>query len=591
MTTPAAALASAAIAANEASGAAAARAQQRVEELCAAAIRALSGERDLHFRARRLHRGNKALPLFGPHLQPSLEDDDFGSFRGAADGIALRLALSDAALHRSLIPGDPVQRWVFELLEQCRVEAMAPTDMPGVAHNLRHRFDAWSLAFYNSGLTDTVRGMLLYTVAQVCRSRVTGLPVLEATEDFIEGARMRLAPRIGHALAGLRRERFDQAAYAPHALAIAAEVLALMRADAAQAGEDSEIDLEAQDNKLGGFALLVDFDAEAELAIVEPQVGASRVLSDADDGYRVFTKAHDREDRAASLVRAEQLHENRERLDQRIAAQGVNLGRLTRQLKALLAQPQRDGWDDDQEAGRIDGRRLARLVSSPTERRLFRLEHQEPVADAVLAFLIDCSGSMRQHIESVAMLVDVMVRALEQAGVPAEVLGFTTAAWNGGRAQRDWQRAGRPRHPGRLNEVQHLVFKTADQGWRRARRDIGALFKADLFREGIDGEAVDWACNRLEARDEARRLLVVISDGCPMDGATALANDEQYLDQHLREVVARRSAPGGTEIYGLGVGQDLSPYYDHCTALDLAHDHGNAMFDEVVQMLSARRRR
>ncbi len=573
---------------------AAARAQQRVEELCAASIRALSGLPDLHFRARRLHQGNRLLPLFGPHLQPSLEDDDFASFRGAADGIALRLALSDAALHRSLIPADAQQRWVFELLEQIRVEALAPADMPGLLHNLRHRFEAWSMAFYNSGLTDTVRGMLLYTVAQVCRSRVTATPVLEATEDFIESSRMRLAPRIGHALAGLRRERFDQVAYAPHALAIAAELLLLMQ-EAEPPGEGdasaAEQDQAEQSARQRGFTLLVDFDGELETGTSQVQVGESRVFSDADGGYRVFTTAYDREDRAASLVRPAQLLEYREHLDKRIAAQAVNLGRLARQLKALLAQPVRDGWDDDQEVGRIDGRRLARLVSSPSERRLFRVEHQEPVADAVLAFLIDCSGSMRQHIEAVATLVDLMVRALEQAGVATEVLGFTTGTWNGGRARRDWQRAGRPRHPGRLNEAQHLVFKSADQGWRRARRDLAALLKSDLFREGIDGEAVDWACQRLADRDEPRRLLVVISDGCPMDGATALANDAQYLDRHLREVVARRSAPGGTEIYGLGVGLDLSACYDHCTALDLSQALDSAMFDELVQMLAGRRRR
>lgn len=587
-------MAGAGVAGGAAGPQAAARAQQRVEELCAASIRAISGERDLHFRARRLHRGGQALPLFGPHLQPSLEDDDFGSFRGAADGIALRLALSDAALHRSVMPADPVRRWVFELLEQCRVEALAPADMPGLARNLRHRFEAWSLAFYRSGLTETDHGMLLYTVAQVVRAKVTAQPVVELTEDLIEAMRMKLAPRLGHSLAALRRARFDQAAYAAHALAIAAEVDAMLQQEAAArraAGGSEAQDKVETDARQRAFSLLVDFDAEVEEGIAVVDIGASRALSDAAGGYRVFSTAYDREDRAASLVRAAQLDEFRARLDQRIAGQGINLGRLSRQLGALLSSPARDGWDDDQESGRIDGRRLARLVSSPAERRLFRIERQLPVADAVVGFLIDCSGSMRQHIEAVATMVDVFVRALELAGVPSEVLGFSTGAWNGGRAQRDWQRAGRQRHPGRLNEVQHLVFKDADQPWRRSRRGIAALLKADLFREGIDGEAVDWACNRLAARGLPRQLLVVISDGCPMDGATALANDAQYLDQHLREVVARRSALGGCEIYGLGVGLDLSVYYDRCTALDLSAPLGNPAFDEVVAMLAGRRRR
>lgn len=566
---------------------AAARARQRVEEVCAATIRALCGESGLHFRARRLHRGEQALPLFGPHLQPSLEHDDFGSFRGAADAIALRLRLSDAALHRRLCPADPLQRWVFELLEQCRVEALAPVAMPGVAHNLHHRFEAWSQHFQHSGLADSARGVLLYTVAQVGRSRVGGQPVVPGAEALIEATRMAIAPRLGHALAGLRHTRFDQAAYAVHALAIAEAIDGMLRDEAQDEGDTAKRG--DADPRRAGFSLLLDFDAEVEDGIAAVASADSRVPVEAAGGYRIFTTAHDREHRAAALVRPALLDEYRTRLDRRIAGQGLNLGRLARRLKALLARPERDGWDDEQDAGLIDGRRLARLISSPQERRLFRSERHDPVADAVVCFLVDCSGSMRQHIEPVAMLIDVFVRALEQAGVPSEVLGFTTGAWNGGRAQRDWLHAGRPRHPGRLNERCHLVFKDADQPWRRARRDIAALLKGDLFREGIDGEAVDWACHRLAGRDEARQLLIAVSDGCPMDGATALANHEQYLDQHLRQVVERRSRPGGTEIYGLGVGLDLSPYYGRCTALDLSTALGNAAFDEIVTMLAGRR--
>ena len=267
------------------------------------------------------------------------------------------------------------------------------------------------------------------------------------------------------------------------------------------------------------------------------------------------------------------------------------MARLARELKALLSQPQRDGWDSAREEGLIDGRRLAQLVASPTERRLFRVEREEPAADCVLGFLIDCSGSMKQHIEAVAMLVDVFVRALEQAGVASEVLGFSTGAWNGGRARRDWQRAGRPAKPGRLNERCHMVFKAADTTWRRARPDIAALLHAEAFREGIDGEAVDWACERLNARDETRRILVVISDGCPMDGATHLANDLQFLDRHLRQVVMRHEREGRIGIFGVGVGLDLSPYYSRSQALELSSLHGHAVFRDMLAMLGGGVRR
>ena len=528
------------------------------------------------------------MPVHAAHLHPSPEHDDFGSFRGAADGMALRLAWSDAVLHKHLCPVDAVARVVFELLEQIRVEAMAPVSMPGLVRNLRHRHEQWSLAFHHSGLTETAKGILLYTVAQICRARVTAQPVLDATEGVIEATRMSLAPLLGQDLAGLRRHRADQAAYGRHALAIA-HAVAMAIHEAGVGGEDNDasvLDDEKDERKL--FSLWMDFEDEPDDGVITAGTGHSRVLAEADDGYRVFTTAYDVEVKAATLVRAALLKEYRERLDRRIAAQGLNVARLARQIKAVLAVDSRNEWEGSQEEGSIDGRRLSQLVASPAERRLFRIERQEPATDCVVSFLIDCSGSMKQHIETVAMLVDVFARALEQAGVSSEVLGFTTGAWNGGRALSDWQRARRPAHPGRLNEACHMVFKDADTPWRRARPDIAALLKSDLFREGIDGEAVDWACARLQGRSEGRRLLIVISDGSPTDSATQLANDAHYLDHHLVEAVARHEQRGAVEIYAAGVGLDLSPYYAHSRVIDAAASLRNEVFSEIVAMIARR---
>jgi cobaltochelatase CobT len=567
----------------------AARRQQRIEELCAASIRALTGERELHFRARRLHRGARALPLPAPHLHPSLERDDFASFRGAADGQALRISLSDAALHRRLCPTERFERLVFELLEQFRVEALAPEAWPGVRHNLAHRFERWTFEFLHSRVFESQLGIVLFTLAQVCRTRVTAQAMPEAAVDPIEATRGPLVGLIGHELAGLRRDRAEQAAYAQHALAIGAKVNALLEADGPQAGDDAASD-EALD-PASSLALSIDFDAEPDDGIARVETGASRVLAASADGYRVFTRAYDRELEPTSLVRAALLREYRERLDARVLAQGINRQRLARELQALLARPDTDDWDSAQDEGLIDGRRLAQLVASPAERRLFRSPRMMPRAHCVVGILIDCSGSMKAQIDSVAVLVDVLARALEEAGATSEVLGFTTQAWNGGRAARDWQRAGCPRHPGRLNEACHLVFKNADTPWRRARASIAALYKADLFREGIDGEAVEWACARLARRDEERRILLVVSDGSPMDSATQRTNDRFYLDHHLRDVVQRHSERGGVEIAGLGVGLDLSPYYERSRALDLAALPGNAVFREVIDLLAGRGRR
>lgn len=570
---------------NKAASTAATRHQQCIDDLCAASIRALSDDDALHFRGRRLYRGAQALPPFAPHLSPMPEVDDFGSFRGSADAMALRLRFSDAPLHRSLRPAEPLPRMLFEMLEQFRVEALAPRDMPGMMHNLRHRFEAWSMAFHHSGLTETAKGILLYTVAQICRSRVTAQPVVEATEDTIEATRMAIAPSLGAGLAGLRRTRGDQAAYARHALDIAQTVAAML---SVHDEDDAAADIDADaDGKPNQFNFWMNFDGDLDEGFSTASAGSSQLLEGPGNGYRVFTRAYDTQVQAASLVRAALLQEYRKRLDQRIEKQGIQVARLARDLQAVLATPRRDGWQGGQEEGYIDGRQLNQLIASPSERRLFRVEQHAPVPDCGVSFLIDCSGSMREHIEAVAVLVDVMVRALDQIGVASEVLGFTTNAWNGGRARRDWLRAGRPGHPGRLNEACHMVFKDGDTSWRRARQSMAALLKADLFREGVDGEAVEWAAQRLVARCDGRRLLLVISDGSPTDGATALANDAHYLDHHLSDVVARLQAQGEVEVYGVGVGLDLSPYYRQCRAFDLSASVSNEVFREIVAMIAA----
>jgi cobaltochelatase CobT len=565
-----------------------ARRQERVEALCAASARALSAQPDLQFRGQRLHRGRKLLPFAAPHLFPLHGEAGFSAFRGAADAIALRLRHSDTPLHQRLWPADPVERMLFELLEQYRAESLVSPQMPGVRRNLRHAFEAWSLAFHHAGLTDTAHGLLLYTVAQMCRARVFGEAVLEDTEDLLEATRAGIGPLLGAALAGLRRARADQAAYAVHALDIARTVAELLRNSQAEAGASAAIgDSELQ----AAFALLMDSAVQSSTNFATAISGRSRLLAGAADAYRVFTRQYDRERRASDCVRAELLAEYREQLEQRIAGMGVNLHRLARTLQSLLAHPQPDGWDHAQEEGLIDGRRLSQLVASPTERRLFRNQPMAARADCVVTVLVDCSGSMRQHAPMLAALLDLWIRALEMAGVPSEVLGFTTASWSGGRAQRDWQRAGRPEHPGRLNELCHLVFKDADTRWRHARQGLAALLKPDLFREGVDGEAVLWAARRLAARDEARKILLVVSDGSPMDSATQLANDPHYLDHHLRDVARSIEQSGICELLGVGVALDLSPWYSRSHVLDLEAVSANGLLGELTALIARQVRR
>jgi len=565
--------------------------QQRAEELSAATLRAMSGDASLHFRGGHLHQGGHLLPLHAPHLRIDTGAVDYADCRALADAVALHLRYTDKALHESLRPADGIERLVFEWLEQLRVETLVDAALPGQVHNLRHRFERWARDYHRAGLTRGQLGMLMYTLAQMCWSRLTGYPVLEETEEMIEGMRAGLAEPLGTALAGLRRRRGDQAAYAVHALAIAKHVaseLPPLRRDE----DDAESEADEDDDARRRFRLLLNFEGEAESVIAKAETGESRVFGESEDGYRVFTRAHDTEVEAASLVRRALLREFRERLDQRVAAQGINLRRLARELRSLLAVPHRDGWLFDEEEGRIDGRRLSRLVTSPTERRLFRQDRFQPAADdCLVSLLVDCSGSMKNNVEAVATLADILLRAFEMAGIRSELLGFTTGAWNGGRPHREWLAAGSPPAPGRLNEACHMVFKPLDRPWRRARAGIAALLKADLFREGIDGEAVDWACERLLAHEARRRILIVISDGCPNDAATRRANDAFYLDNHLKEVVARREQQGAVEVLGLGVGLDLSPFYRRCLAIDLSAMLDNAVFHEILQLIVGRHRR
>jgi cobaltochelatase CobT len=566
-----------------------ARAQQRVDDLCGAAIRALTGDPDLHLRARTLYRGQQRIAFHAPHLRTDPARDELADHRGAADGMALRLSLCDPAVHRVYCPADPIERLLFELLEQLRVESLAPTHRPGMARNLTHRFTAWSLHYYHAGLADSEVGLLLYAVAQMAWARVNSRAVLQETEDLLEPTRAGIAPIVGKELAALKRHRRDQASYAQAALRIARRVRELI--EDARLGLADRAAAKPLDEELAALQWFVRFDAAEDEAVATVATGRSEAFEATGSRYRVFTDRYDHEAEAAGLLRPAHLRELRERLDERLREQAINRPRLVRRLAALFARPVRDDWVFGEEEGHVDGRRLAQLISSPAERAVFQRERYESRPDAVVGFLIDCSGSMKQHAEAVALLVETLTRALERLGVPTEVLGFTTRAWNGGRAQADWISAGRPRHPGRLNELLHLVFKSADTPWPRARPALAALLKVDLYREGVDGEAVDWACARLAGREQARRVLVVISDGCPMDTATNLANDAFYLDNHLKNVLAGHERRGEVEVYGLGVGLDLSPYYPRCLALDLAEGLSNQLLDEVVQLLAGRRRR
>lgn len=564
--------------------------QQQLEELCAATLRALSGERRVRYRGGRLEVQERYFPVHAPHLHPNPEHDESLAWRGVADSLALRLKHSDQALVRQVLPTQPIARLVFELLEQLRVESLVADCHPGARRNMLRRFEQWSQQFLDAGHTEGHIGLLLFTLAQMSWILLCGGRTGEQTEMLIEAPRLSLLGHFGAAFGLMRRCRHDQPAFTEHALLIAAKAQALIEhLDTERLGDDESNASEVVEKVHLAFALLldVDQDGEGEISSSIDTHGNPRGSNDTFS-YQVFSREHDCEHDTTSLVRPDLLRELRQRLDRRLAAQGLNLPRLAKRLGALLAAPRRDGWAFAQTEGQIDAGRLSRLIISPEQREIFRHELERPHSDCLVTLLIDNSGSMRNHIESIALLADAFSRALELAGARSEILGFTTGQWNGGRPLKRWRALGQPANPGRLNELSHVVYKNAETSWRRARPSIAALLKSDLFREGIDGEALLWARQRLLQREARRRILIVISDGCPMDSATHQTNQQDILDLHLKQVTRQIEQEGTVELYALGVGLDLSAYYHRSLELDLSRSLDNAVFDEVLRLLSGR---
>lgn len=556
--------------------------QQQVEELCGATVRASANEPGFHFRARRPEINGRPSGIRAPHLQPDLQHDDLRSFRGAADGIALRLRYSDMALHRSLIPTTPTGELLFELMEQLRVETFAT--LKGTQANVQHRFRRWCAHFCASQLTETHVGLLVYTIAQVVWSRLSGQPVEESTEGLIEPQRMMLAPHIGTDLAGLRRHRQHQANYAAHALGIVQvidELVQVLDSPEKQTENAKEI---AKTINTFGLILYPDEGEDGHKPGVSHANAHTGLMAQLAH-YRIFSRQYDREVAADTLIQPQQRTSLRLQLDEQIRSQGVNTHRLARELSKVLTIPSNDGWQSGEESGQIDGRRLPRLITSPDDHRVFQQPKTRPVSHSTVTFLMDNSGSMKAHAPAIAMFLELFTKALEQTGTPTEVLGFSTRSWQGGKLYKEWMRQGKPENPGRLCELQHIVYKDADTAYRRARQAFATLLKPDIYKEGVDGEALLWAADRLLKRSAQRRILIVLSDGCPMETATHLTNDEQYLDNHLVQVAGMLQARADLELYALGFGLDLSRYYRNSLALDLPEPLENKVFMDVIRLL------
>ncbi len=560
-----------------------ARRVQECDRLCVAGVHALTGLPRIRRRGHHWYADGTRLAMPAPTLHPRATDDGWADFRGAADSVAGHLNLTDESTYAQQAPsGATTAALIFAVLEQVRIESLIPPTLPGVRRNVTARHTNWVRQVIARGLTESERALHVLAVDLTARVHVLGAPMDDDLADLVEGTRWGLAGQIGADLRALRHLVRDQQAYGECARRIADAVAARLHTDDVPATEETDDERETSD----GFSLLAGF--EADEATPQAAAGQSRALADAADGYAVFTRAYDQVVPAGRVARQAVLRRRRHELDELVREHGPFVPGLARRLQALLSAPVDAGWDDQQESGVIDGRRLAGLVSDPSNHHIFRRPAPRIRPHTSVTLLLDLSGSMRTHAAYIAVLVDTVCRALDRAGILHEVLGFTTSTWQGGKSRAAWESHGHTRHPGRLADVRHIVLKDSSVSWRRSRDDLAAILVPEIYREGVDGEALAWAAGRAAAIDSERHVIVALTDGSPSERSTALANDEHYLGHHLRQVVDDVTARPGFAVVALGLGLDLSPYYDHARVVhdsDVAAVHSG--ITDLLTLLQA----
>lgn len=549
------------------------RSQRRLDRVASAGLRAVAAEPKAEIRGRRLEVDEAPYLIVVPYLALVGTDpvDDPGDVvgdagevtvrRGVMDGLGLRIRHSDRELHHELSPRPILQRIIFDIAEQFRCESLADPALPGIGLNTSAAFDRWSGAAMGARVAETGVGLLVFTITHMLRARLLRVPTSESVDEVIEVTRGNLGRLVGHALKQLPSTAHSQRAFAEPAAEIARLVAEMV--------EDAETSVDEVPESVTNNALLIpiDWDLLDELSADGSSDG---LASGPDERYHVFTSAYDTLRTGAELYREPVLRDLRNELDGHVAAQAVSVARLAQRLQTLFPVAVADGWSGGEEDGPLDPTRMAQLVADPLNPLVHRRERFRPISDATITFLIDTSGSMKaQRYESVAVLVDTLARALEMVGATSEVLGFTTGAWGGGEVMADWRAAGSPADPGRLNKVEYVVYKHADQRWRQARLAIAAMLRTDHYREGVDGEAIEWAYGRLLQRSERSKALVIISDGAPMDAATASNNRDGFLSDHLRSVARRIEHDGRVQLGAVGIDQQLDDYIARSISLDL----------------------
>ena len=545
--------------------------------------------------------------------------------RGTADALAMHRKFHDDATHSRYVPQGDTARELYEAMETARCEAMGARDMPGTAGNIDAKIGNDALRKGYDQIKVAADAPLATAAGYLIRHLATGrdLPsgaqnVMNLWKDFIE-------TQAGGTLEDVDALLDDQAAFAKLSRQIIQD---LGYGD--QLGDDpDEIDDDAQDDAEESGEEDQDpessgqdedseeaDDASAEQSQEEQQDAAQaqvsmddaadqemgeeadmpegeapleppqpQPISDADPNYQVYETKFDEEIRAEDLAEPVELERLRAYLDQQLEPLKGAVSRLANKLQRRLQAQQNRSWEFDLEEGMLDAGRLARVVANPTTPLSFKMEKDTEFRDTIVTLLLDNSGSMRgRPISIAAICADVLARTLERCNVKVEILGFTTRAWKGGQSREAWLNAGREQQPGRLNDLRHIIYKSADSPWRRARPNLGLMMKEGLLKENIDGEALEWAHRRMTSRPEARKILMVISDGAPVDDSTLSVNPANYLEKHLRDVIAMVEKKRAVELLAIGIGHDVTRYYERAVTITDVEQLAGAMTEQLAAL-------
>jgi cobaltochelatase CobT len=583
-------------------------------------MRAIANEPDLEvsFAADRpILSGHKARL---PEPPRKMTARDVAITRGIGDSLALRLACHDPAVHRAHAPEGKNARAVYDAVEQARVEALGSRRMSGVARNLSAMLeDRYHRGNYQD-VSDRADAPLEDAVALMVRERLTGDAPPASSRKVVDLWRDWIEERAGKDLSRLTGDIENQGRFAGTvrdmlaALEMADELGsegddeddsgdssdpdesdgASDSEEGSEAANPEEVEASAEDSEAGEGE---SSEADAEDMLDDTEMSDARDTGEARRAespfsnlppmvdYKAFTNRFDETIKAEELCDAAELDRLRSYLDKQLAHLQGAVGRLANRLQRRLLAQQNRGWDFDLEEGILDAARLSRVVTDPMHPLSFKAERDTQFRDTIVTLLLDNSGSMRgRPITVAATCADILARTLERCGVKFEILGFTTRAWKGGQSREAWLQAGKPPNPGRLNDLRHIVYKAADAPWRRARRNLGLMMREGLLKENIDGEALAWAHARLVVRPEQRKILMMISDGAPVDDSTLSVNPGNYLERHLRYVIEDIETRSPVELIAIGIGHDVTRYYRRAVTIVDAEELAGAMTEKLAEL-------